>query len=167
MKDITTVLAHGLEGSPNGTKAKALRDAGFALICPDCRGLILEQRIKLVEPYIISSESVLLIGSSYGGLVALALAAAHPQHIGGLLLCAPALHHREAPLFELPTLSKNIPTVIIHGQRDELIPFEMSLAYAEKNSHISVEITEDDHRLSQSIPQIVAASSRLYAAIQN
>ena len=94
------LLAHGLEGSPAGRKAATLRAAGVQLTCPDARGLTLAERIQQVEPIAASLGPMILVGSSYGGLVALWLAQRFPSQIRGLVLCAPALQRIEAPLFD-------------------------------------------------------------------
>ena len=68
------VFAHGLEGTPNGAKITALRDAGFQVVAPDGRGLPLAQRIEGLDAATCEG-GLILAGSSYGGLAAAWLAA--------------------------------------------------------------------------------------------
>ena len=43
------IFAHGLEGSPNGSKIRSLRDAGFEVVAPDFQGMNLAERVDLLE----------------------------------------------------------------------------------------------------------------------
>ena len=43
------IFAHGLEGSPNGSKIRALREAGFDVIAPDFQGMVLAERVILLQ----------------------------------------------------------------------------------------------------------------------
>ena len=42
------IFAHGLEGSPNGSKIRALRGAGFDVIAPDFKEWLAE-RVDLLQ----------------------------------------------------------------------------------------------------------------------
>jgi pimeloyl-ACP methyl ester carboxylesterase len=163
---IAILLAHGLEGSPEGTKAKALGALGPPFRCPDGRGKILAERVELLRPYLEREEQTLLIGSSYGGLVALHLACTYPDRIAGLILCAPALQHREAPVLTLPALPVSIPCTLIHGTEDTLIPAALSQAYVRENPHIELLLVEDNHRLSGSTQLLVDTAIRFRSASQ-
>jgi pimeloyl-ACP methyl ester carboxylesterase len=83
------VFVHGLEGSPQGRKAQRLRALGLPLQVRDLRGVSLQGRYDAVERDTRGGRA-LLVGSSYGGLVAALLAQAHPERFTGLVLCAPA-----------------------------------------------------------------------------
>jgi pimeloyl-ACP methyl ester carboxylesterase len=155
------LLAHGLEGSPEGSKARALRGLGEPFACPDGRGLNLAQRIELLRPHLQDTEETLLVGSSYGGLVALYLASCLPTNVRGLLLCAPALHHREAPVLSLPELPPSIPCVLIHGLRDTDVPPQVSRELAARHPHIELLLVDDAHRLENSTELIVETARRL------
>ena len=62
------IFAHGLEGSPNGSKIRALRGAGFEVIAPDFQGMALAERVDLLQQVCKNIESKpVLAGSSYGG----------------------------------------------------------------------------------------------------
>ena len=158
---IPILLAHGLEGSPTGTKARALGELGAPFLCPDGRLLTLAQRIDLLQPHLHRHEKTLLVGSSYGGLVALYLASRHPDRVHGLILCAPALQHREPPVLSLPVLSTDIPCVVIHGTRDTVIPHGLSEDLAARSPHIELFLVDDDHRLARSTKLIVETARRL------
>ena len=43
------IFAHGLEGTPNGSKIQALRASGFEVLAPDFQGMVLNERVALLE----------------------------------------------------------------------------------------------------------------------
>ena len=150
------VFAHGLEGSPEGRKIQHLRSNGFTVEAPDGRGLSLADRLVGLEQA-TRSGGILLAGSSYGGLAAAHLALAHPERFVGLVLMAPALHHSEHPVENAALLRppSGIPTIVIHGRRDAVVPITVSRRYCEEGATL-IE-TDDDHRLVASLSQIVRA----------
>ncbi len=157
------VFVHGLEGSPSGAKIQALREAGFEVIAPDGRGLVLADRISLIEEA-MGDEPVVLGGSSYGGLAAAWFAAAHPERITGLLLCAPALHWSEAPVDDPSALvaPAGIPTLVLHGRHDDVVPIDESRRYQSRSgTHVELLECDDGHRLHASLDALVAAAQRL------
>ena len=72
----------------------------------------------------------------------------------GLLLCAPALHLKEPPVDESIILVAPIgmPTVIIHGVEDDIVPISCSIEYAKRSGEEIIEFNQvdDGHRLSES-----------------
>ena len=154
------VFAHGLEGSPEGRKIQHLRSKGFDVSAPDGRGLSLVDRLVGLEEA-TRSGGILLAGSSYGGLAAAHLASAHPARFVGLLLMAPALHHSEYPVEDASELRppNGVPTVVIHGNRDAIVPIDVSRRYCGYGATY-IE-TDDDHRLVHSLNQITDAVEQL------
>ena len=59
------IFAHGLEGSPNGSKIRSLRDAGFEVVAPDFQGMNLAERVDLLEEVCLeyASQQPVLAGS--------------------------------------------------------------------------------------------------------
>lgn len=153
------VFCHGLEGSPNGTKVRAMKSAGINVLAPDFQGQPLAERVETLRGVLARLDPntpILLAGSSYGGAVA-AWTAMHTAHpLAGLLLLAPALHYAEAPV---PTADAytpvDVPTVIIHGTEDTIVPLSASEAYAAKSAHVVLQPVIDGHRLVGSLDQII------------
>lgn len=146
-----------------GAKIQALRAAGFEVIAPDCRGQVLSERIAQIEQA-TGDAPVLLGGSSYGGLAVAWFAAAHPDRITGLLLCAPALHWSEAPATDPSALMApaGVPTVVLHGLHDDVVSIDVSRRYqAQSGSHVELLECDDDHRLHGSLDALVMAAKRL------
>ena len=117
------LFVHGMEGSPRGAKVRALSEAGLEVEAPDFTGLTLAARVSLLEEATRPGQLV-LAGSSYGGLAAALVAQRFPGRFRGLLLCAPALELAEPPAEDpqLIVAPPPLPTVVIHGIRDDVVP---------------------------------------------
>jgi len=157
------LLAHGLEGRPDGTKATALREAGFEVVAPDGRQKTLFERINDLEDALEGLSEVVLVGSSYGGLAALVLAARHAHKLRGLVLLAPALVWSEPPVEDPAALQvpPEVPCIVIHGVGDAVIPVDVSRALAARSPHIALWERDDDHLLRKALPQLIAAVRQL------
>jgi len=162
------IFAHGMFGNPDGAKLQALRAAGLDVIAPDGQKQVLWERIatleRLVQEY--GSQRPVLGGSSYGGLAAAYVAQAYPDRIRGLLLAAPAFSIAEDPVLEPESLviPPHVPTAVLHGRQDVIVPHELSLQLQERSGgHVAVEIVDDDHRLEKSLPRLVEMAGLLGA----
>ena len=162
------VFAHGLESAPQGAKTEALKRAGLPVEAPDCQGRVLAERVAIIDEVtrrVAKRGPVVLAGSSYGGLAAAWLATQHPRRFSGLLLFAPALGHAEPPSLRPGDLSapRGLPTIIVHGRLDHVVPIEGSRAYQRRSgAHVELIEVDDDHRLSGSLSLIVDAARRLH-----
>ncbi len=163
------VLAHGLEGSPNGTKAQAIRSAGLPLLAPDGRNKVLADRLPAIEAALEEAISVggpvVLVGSSYGGLAAAWLAEAYADRIDGLVLLAPALHHTEPPVPDASALRApaGLSVSIIHAVMDDVVPVAVSRAYRDVSpDRVVLHEVDDGHRLSGHLDLIVSEVRRLH-----
>jgi pimeloyl-ACP methyl ester carboxylesterase len=159
------LFAHGLEGSPDGRKVEALRNAGLEVEAPDFRGMKLMDRVALLEEN-TRDRRILLGGSSYGGLAACFMAGFYPERFTGLLLCAPALNLSEDPVPDPQALviPPSIPTIVIHALGDEVVPVAVSRALRRRSGdHVDLREVTDDHRLAASLPFIVEAARELGA----
>ncbi|MCY0993175.1 alpha/beta hydrolase [Nannocystis sp. ILAH1] len=155
------VFCHGLEGSPQGRKAQALRAAGLDLVAPDFTGMNLAARVAGLMPELAAHDGCVLVGSSYGGLTALCGAILHHRaggRVRGLVLAAPALILSEPPADALE-LAPPCPTHVIHGRHDELIPVAAIEAWAAAYPAVRLEVVDDAHVLARSLDRIVAAAA--------
>ena len=140
---------HGKESGPHGTKNKALGEIDPSIISPDFQGKDLAERLKIAEEATEGFSDLTLVGSSMGGLVAALLYQKFPNRIANMVLLAPAFHWAEAKnIKELP------PTVIIHGEQDEVVPISASEFAAKKFGSKLVRV-QDGHRLHEALPTIV------------
>jgi len=146
------LFLHGLEGSPEGRKAQALRKAGYAVEAPDLRRLPLEERLQRVEALTHGRTDLTVVGSSLGGLLAALLTHEHPDRVGGLVLCAPALR----PEYDGRVGRTPPHTVIVHGVADDVVPIDLSRRFARQH-HVELVETRDGHRLADSLGEILQA----------
>lgn len=99
-----------------------------------------------LEPCLEGDDRWVLVGSSFGGLMAALWTVRNPQRVARLVLLAPALHRPEF-VFERPV---QVATVLIHGTRDRVVPHELATERArEAFENLTVHWVDDDHRLSE------------------
>lgn len=146
------IFLHGLESGPHGAKYHALLTRG-AVLAPDFQDCpTLEERIVVAEAATRGMTNLCLIGSSFGGLLAAVMYQRYPDRISSYLLLAPALHRAEA--IEVNRVPDR--ALVIHGVHDDIVPIS---AVRDFSDRFKVPLTEvdDGHRLSDSIPQMLAA----------
>lgn len=142
------VFSHGSDGSPWGTKIKALaeiaRAEGYGAESVDYRGIDSPtERMSLLMNFCKELQGdLVLVGSSLGAYVALGCAS--NLHARGLFLMAPAIYVEGLPPLRGPAL--DCPVSIIHGLRDDVVPYEHSIRFA-KAVGAPVHLLDDDHRL--------------------
>ncbi len=159
------IFAHGLESGPQGRKTQWLRDAGHELVAPDCRGLGLPGRIaRLLGAIEAEAAPPLLIGSSFGGLAGL-VAAIHAAARGraprALLLVAPALQVPVPPPWTVE-LTPPCRAAVVHGRRDEIVPFAIGRDWAARHG-ARLWPCDDDHALTGARGLLLAALDALTA----
>ena len=157
------IWAHGLWGSPNGSKIKAIRESGIEINSPDFNNMELDERVDILNE-LVSKEEVVLAGSSYGGLACALVAQQQPKQIKGMLLLAPALHLPEAPnnVPENLIAPENIPVIIIHSTTDDIVPISASKDYLERSKeNVKLIEVDDNHVLENSIELIISEFKKL------
>ena len=157
------VWAHGLWGSPNGSKVTAFRESGIEVISPDFNEMELIDRVELLKESIDIGD-VLLAGSSWGGLACALTAQEKPEKLRGLLLLAPALHYPEHPndVPEKLIAPDNVPVTIIHSTTDDIVPISASKNYIERSgNNVQLIEVEDNHVLEDSIELIISEAKKL------
>lgn len=146
------VFSHGKESGPWGRKISSLaevaRSEGYEAHSVDYRGIDdPRQRVaRLVEFCKELAGDLVLVGSSLGGYVA--VASASLLHARGIFLMAPALY-----LPGLPELRESVldcPAAVVHGWRDDVVPFEHSVRFAQAY-HAALHLLESDHNLHNQI----------------
>jgi len=140
------IFIHGSGGDKSQTyKARLLRGLFPGMLTPDFDG-DLPERMAQLTAILGNATGWTLIGSSLGGLMAALFAVQHPDRVRELVLLAPAL---TLPAFAgIPPDSIDIPTVIVQGTQDELIPIQVARELAEKTfTQLTYLVVDDDHRL--------------------
>jgi dienelactone hydrolase len=134
---------HGLEGSPQGSKARTLA-AAFDACTPAMDTQHFEACVALQAETIHRFRPDVLVGSSFGGAVAVALL--QREHWCGptLLLAQAAL--RQGLRRQLP---RDVPIWLVHATGDQVVPVRDSRRLARSGTPGLVRLfeVEDDHAL--------------------
>jgi len=157
------ILSHGLNSEPNATKVSALaaqaEAQGWQTQRPDYRDDDARGHDGCVAPRIARLRATiealptppLLVGSSMGAFVS-GLASLDVPVLGLLLLATPSEIPGYARAFDL---RHGVPTMLIHGWRDDVCPPEGMLAFAGKH-RLPLLMLDDDHRLGANMDVISA-----------
>jgi pimeloyl-ACP methyl ester carboxylesterase len=146
------VFSHGQESGPWGRKITALaevaRAEGYDAHSVDYRGIdgARARVAKLVDFCKELAGDLVLVGSSLGGFVA--VSSASLLHARGVFLMAPALYLQGLP--ELREGLLDCPTVVVHGWRDDVVPFDHSVRFAQ-SCGAALHLLESDHRLHNQV----------------
>ena len=141
------LFIHGLESNPKGTKARVLAEH-FATDTPGMDTRDFEGCVQAQSAAIRRFEPDVVVGSSFGGAVAVALLQRGLWRGPTLLLAQAAALQGLRP--ELPT---GVRVWLVHGSRDDLVPPAASRQLARTGSPSLVRLIEidDDHRLSAAV----------------
>lgn len=164
MKPPKILFVHGLEGSPQGRKAR-LFEHHFQARTPwmDTRDFAacLQQQAEAIADF----HPDLLVGSSFGGAVVVTLLE-RGVWTGPTLLLAPAALR----LGPTSRLADNVPVTIVHGRGDTVIDIEDSRTLARTGSSGWVRLFEvdDAHDLGGLVEsgQLVEIAREAYAWAQ-
>ena len=147
------IYLHGSDSNSNSGKARLFREWFPGMLTPDFTGSFAERMTQL---YSILSDQTgwTLIGSSYGGLMGTIFTLEHATQVRKLILLAPALTLE--PLASRADLQPvSVPTTLIHGTLDTVVPLEPVRAVAQKLfTDLTIHIVEDDHRLGKSVHEL-------------
>lgn len=140
---------HGLESSSQATKGRWFHDHFPDMIVPDFVGS-LEQRLKQLEQLCGDANDLLMIGSSFGGLMATVYASRHPLACRRLVLLAPALNYEG---YVPPDEPMQVPTLLVIGSHDTVTPPDRVVPLAQKSfTNIEIRVEDDDHMLHKVFP---------------
>jgi predicted alpha/beta-hydrolase family hydrolase len=157
------ILSHGSDSSPDATKVSALaaiaESLGWRTHRPDYRSDDARGHAGSVAPRIARLRATvealdappLLVGSSMGAFVS-GLVSLDVPVAGMLLLATPSEIPDYARKF---ALRLHLPTVLIHGWRDDVCPPAGIQLFAAQH-RLPLLVLDDDHRLAASMPAIAA-----------
>jgi len=149
---MTRVFIHGLESSSQGTKGLFFRERYPDMIIEDFHGP-LKERMEKLNRLLVGMEELILVGSSFGGLMASIYACENESRVKKLILLAPALHIVDFA----PCLSRKvqIPVSLFHGSGDDVVPPETVQAIARRIfARLDYHLVDDDHSLHLTFPQM-------------
>ena len=207
MPGVTYVYLHGLCSSPGSNKRRFLQrklaPSGLEIHAPELNvpsfeGLTISAQVEAVGAFLrdlAPPGRVVLVGSSFGGLISLLYAQANPEAVARLLLIAPTtrflgtglpalvgttmagwkeagyiemLHysddriHRlgyqlveDSATYDYHKLTVPHPVLIVHGDADEVVPFERSVAWSARHPNARlVAIAGGDHSLGERLDEV-------------
>lgn len=136
---------HGLESSPTSRKARVLAqhfDAETpAMDTSDFDGCVELHAARLAERRVD-----VLVGSSFGGAVALALVQRELWHGPTLLLAQAGLRYGLEP--QVPS---GVPLLLVHATEDDVVPITDSREVAAANPSARLIEIDDDHALTAAV----------------
>lgn len=169
------ILSHGFESGPDATKVTALAEAaqrlGWTCERPDYTDLDARravgelgdvparlQRLLGLAQAAANRGPVVLAGSSLGAYISGLASVQVP--VAGLFLMAPPIRMGNAQ----PLDAARVPTSIIHGWDDELIPAAHVVDWAHPR-RARLLLVDDSHRLSGHVQASADAFASLLAVI--
>lgn len=153
MDNSRLIYLHGLESDSNSGKARQFREWFPGMLTPDFKGSF-EERMTQLEPILAQKDNWTLIGSSFGGLMGTVYTCKHPTRVRKLILLAPALLRDSFGSF-LDLEPVSVPTIIIHGTLDTVVPLEPVREAAQSLfTNLTYHIVEDDHRLHKTAQEM-------------
>jgi pimeloyl-ACP methyl ester carboxylesterase len=152
MKNISRVFIHGLDSSSRGTKGNFFRERYPGMVLEDYTGPLDERMAKLASD-LAGKKDLIIVGSSYGGLMATIFACRDETRVRRLILLAPALGH--ADLDHCCRRPLQIPVTLYHGRLDAVVPAEPTHRIAARLfGNLDHHIVEDDHDLHRVFPKL-------------
>lgn len=165
------ILSHGLHSSPVATKVSALAQVaerfGLSHERPDYSdidaagqvGDIARRIERLAQRAQAVQVPVILAGSSMGAFISGFVSLRLP--VRGLFLMAPPIHIEGWPeAFD----SAPVPTLVIHGWRDELIPVADVVHWAQPRG-VELRLVDDTHRLDAHVDYVADAFAQFLASL--
>lgn len=148
----TLIFIHGLESTAQSTKGQFFRQNFPQMIIEDFTGDFSSRMHKLIE--VISKKTALIIvGSSYGGLMAANYTMENESHVKKLILLAPALHLSEFSPYTSKQL--HIPVIIYHGTNDNIVdPYLVKDIALKSFINLEHHLMDDDHSLHKTFPHL-------------
>jgi hypothetical protein len=153
MDNSKIIYLHGLESTSQSGKARQFAEKFPGMVTPDFTGSF-EERMKQLKPILGRRKNWTIIGSSFGGLMGTVFTCQHPTQVRKLILLAPALlpDHFSAYLNLEPV---SVPTVLIHGTADDVVPPEPVKEIAEKLfTNLKHIVVDDGHRLQKAFGEL-------------
>jgi predicted esterase len=146
------VFIHGLESTSQGTKGQYFQQNFPGMIIEDYVGSFAE-RMKKLSSLLNSKNDLILVGSSYGGLMAAQFSVANESRIIKLILLAPALNLPEFNLNTQKTLQT--PVIIYHGINDNIVDPYIVKGIAQKAfRYMEHHLVDDDHSLHETFSNL-------------
>ena len=144
---LNSIFLHGLDSSGYGTKGRYFSERFPSMLRPDFDGSLIE-RMERLYSIVSDRNNLILVGSSFGGLMGACLTIEQPEKVQRLIMLAPALNFSE---YQPPQEKINTEALLIIGKHDSVTPPATVIPAAEATfSNLEVTVVEDDHLLHKS-----------------
>lgn len=141
------IFIHGLESSSQGTKGKWFNKNYPNVLLPDFPGS-LDERMSKLNTILNGQDNLVLIGSSYGGMMASIFALEHEGRVKKVILFAPALNFSEFDKYV--GRSTSVPAKLYVGNQDDICPPDRVVPRAQAVfTNLTIHLSEDDHLLKK------------------
>jgi pimeloyl-ACP methyl ester carboxylesterase len=148
----TLVFIHGLESTSQGNKAQYFRKLFPQMIIEDYTGDFIT-RMRKLNRVLDGRDNLILVGSSFGGLMAARFALNNEPRVRKLILLAPALNIEG--FADAVTKQLQIPVILYHGTQDEVVNPDAVKKIAERTfGRLEHHLVDDDHPLSNVFPTL-------------
>ena len=146
----TLVFIHGLESTAQGIKGQFFRQFFQKMIIEDYTGDF-ATRMRKLDGLLSGKNDLILVGSSYGGLMAAQYAIDNKNKVKKMILLAPPLN---LPEFKPPVHAKlHLPVIIYHGTDDDIVdPYTVKTIALKSFSNLEHHLVDDDHPLHKTFP---------------
>jgi alpha-beta hydrolase superfamily lysophospholipase len=148
----TLVFIHGLESTAQGTKGLFFRQFFPQMIIEDYTGDF-AARMRKLDSLLSGKNDLIIVGSSYGGLMATQYAIENENKVKKMILLAPALN---LPELKPPVNNKlPLPVIIFHGTEDDIVdPYAVKTIALKYFSNLKHHLVDDDHPLHKTFPML-------------
>ncbi|MDH4321654.1 MAG: alpha/beta fold hydrolase [Desulfobulbaceae bacterium] len=144
------IFLHGLESSGNGTKGRYFAARYPEMLRPDFSG-DLSARLAQLKTVAGAAHDLVLVGSSFGGLLATVFALDCPERVRRLILLAPALNFPDFAPYAGRSVA--VPTHLVIGRDDTVTPQSEVVPVARRVfADLRLEVVVDDHLLHRVFP---------------
>jgi len=113
------IFIHGLQSSNQGTKALYFKKHFPDMMVPNFTGS-LEARMIQLNGVLADLSNLVLVGSSFGGMMAAIYAGEYESKVQKMVLLAPALNFAEFRPYKNRTIS--VPVRVYQGRKDTVTP---------------------------------------------
>ncbi len=146
------IFLHGLESSGNGAKGRFFAAGYPEMLRPDFTG-DLSARLARLRTVAGAAGDLVLVGSSFGGLLATVFALDCPGRVRRLVLLAPALNFPDFAPYAGGSLA--VPTHLVIGRDDTVTPASDVAPIARRVfTDLRLDLVADDHLLHRVFPSL-------------
>jgi predicted alpha/beta hydrolase family esterase len=146
----TLVFIHGLESTAQGTKGQFFHQNFPQMLIENYTGDFAARMIKL--SYLLNGKTnLIIVGSSYGGLMTVQYAMKNETRVKKLILLAPALNLPE--FSHKPDKMLQLPVIVYHGINDNIVdPFAVKNIALKVFRRLNHYFVDDGHSLHKTFP---------------